>query len=106
MSIDLAVPCGLILNELISNAFKHGFCNAREGEITVALLADSGGRCLLRVDDNGAGIPADLDVNSKKSLGLRLVGSLTKQIRGSFELLRTEPGTSARVQFPVIHHAN
>jgi PAS domain S-box-containing protein len=106
MSIDLAVPCGLILNELISNAFKHGFHDAREGEITLALLADSDGRCLLRVDDNGAGIPADLDVNCKKSLGLRLVGSLTQQIRGSFELVRTEPGTSARVQFPVIHHAN
>ena len=106
MSIDLAVPCGLILNELISNALKHGFANARQGEITVALLADSDGKCLLRVDDNGAGIPSNFDVNTKKSLGLRLVRSLTRQIRGSFELVRTEPGTSARVQFPVTHHAN
>ena len=106
MSIDLAVPCGLILNELISNAFKHGFASARDGEITVALLANSNGRCLLRVDDNGAGIPSDFDVNTKKSLGLRLVRSLTRQIRGSFELVRTEPGTSARVQFPVNQHAN
>jgi PAS domain S-box-containing protein len=106
MSIDLAVPCGLILNELISNAFKHGFANAKDGEITVALLANSDGKCVLRVDDNGAGIPADFDVNTRKSLGLRLVRSLTKQIRGSFELVRTEPGTSARVQFPVNQHAN
>ena len=106
MSIDLAVPCGLILNELISNAFKHGFSNAQGGEITVALLADFNGQCLLRVDDNGAGIPAGFDVNTNKSLGLRLVRSLTKQIRGSFELVRTEPGTSARVQFPVTHHVN
>jgi PAS domain S-box-containing protein len=106
MSIDLAVPCGLILNELLSNAFKHGFSDAREGEIRVALLANSDGKCLLRVDDNGAGISADLEMNTNKSLGLRLVRSLTKQIGGSFELLRTEPGTSARVQFPVIHHAS
>jgi PAS domain S-box-containing protein len=106
MSIDLAVPCGLILNELISNAFKHGFANARDGEITVALLATADGQCMLRVDDNGAGIPADFDANTRKSLGLRLVRSLTKQIRGSFELVRTEPGTSARVQFPVNQHAN
>jgi PAS domain S-box-containing protein len=106
MSIDLAVPCGLILNELISNAFKHGFSNAQGGEITVALLADFNGECLLRVDDYGAGIPAGFDVNTNKSLGLRLVRSLTKQIRGSFELVRTEPGTSARVQFPVTHHVN
>jgi PAS domain S-box-containing protein len=106
MSIDLAVPCGLILNELISNALKHGFSNGREGEITVALFTDSGGKCLMRVDDNGAGIPVDLDVNTNKSLGLRLVRSLIKQIRGSFELVRTEPGTSARVQFPVPRHAS
>lgn len=106
MSIDLAVPCGLILNELISNAFKHGFANASNGEITVALLASRDGKCLLRVDDNGAGIPPDLDVNTKKSLGLRLVRSLTKQIHGSFDLVRTEPGTSARVQFPINSHAN
>ena len=106
MNIDLAVPCGLILNELLSNAFKHGFPSARQGEITVALVADSNGKCRLRVDDNGVGIPADFDVNTKKSLGLRLVRSLTQQIRGSFELVRSEPGTSARLQFPVTHHAN
>jgi PAS domain S-box-containing protein len=101
MSIDLAVPCGLILNELISNACKHGFPNSGRGEITVAVANRSDGQCMLRVDDNGAGIPPDVDVNSKKSLGLRLVRSLTKQIRGSFELVRNEPGTSARVQFPI-----
>lgn len=105
MSIDLAVPCGLILNELISNAFKHGFPGGKTGQITVS-LAGSGDRCLLRVDDNGMGVPADFDVNTKKSLGLRLVRSLTKQIRGSFELVRTEPGTSARVQFSADYHAH
>jgi PAS domain S-box-containing protein len=106
MSIDLAVPCGLILNELISNAFKHGFPNGNGGQITVSLSSGSNQQCLLRVDDNGAGIPPGFDANSKKSLGLRLVRSLTKQIRGSFELVRAEPGSSARLQFPADFHAH
>ena len=101
MSIELAVPCGLILNELISNACKHGFSNSREGEISLCLTARPDGNVLLRVDDNGAGLPSEFDVNTRKSLGLRLVRSLTKQIRGSFELVPANPGTSARVEFPV-----
>jgi two-component sensor histidine kinase len=106
MNIDLAVPCGLILNELISNAFKHGFPNGGIGEIKVTLRAHPEDKCLLCVEDNGVGIPADLDVNTKKSLGLRLVRSLTEQIRGSFELAKTDLGTSARLQFTVAHHAH
>jgi two-component sensor histidine kinase len=56
------------------------------------------------VEDSGVGIPADLDVNTSKSLGLRLVRSLTQQIRGSFELVRIDSGTQARLQFKVNHH--
>jgi two-component sensor histidine kinase len=104
MSIDLAVPCGLILNELISNAFKHGFPDRGNGEIKVTLRAQPENKCLLCVEDNGVGIPNDLDVNTRKSLGLRLVRSLTEQIRGSFELVRISPGTSARIQFMVNQH--
>jgi two-component sensor histidine kinase len=106
MGADLAVPCGLILNELISNALKHGFPNSAGGEVKVTLRNDGDGRCALCVEDSGVGIPADLEVNSKKSLGLRLVHSLTRQIRGTFELVKTEPGTSARLQFTVDHHAD
>jgi two-component sensor histidine kinase len=102
----LAVPCGLILNELISNAFKHGFPNGGSGEIKVTLRAQPEGQCLLCVEDSGVGIPADLDVNIKKSLGLRLVRSLTEQIRGSFELVKIDPGTSARLRFTVDHNAH
>lgn len=105
MSVDLAVPCGLILNELISNAFKHGFPSGRSGEIKVTLQAQPENKCLLCVEDNGVGIPADFDVSTRKSLGLRLVRSLTEQIRGSFELSRSDFGTSARLQFKVVNHA-
>jgi two-component sensor histidine kinase len=99
MSIDLAIPCGLILNELISNAIKHGLPRSG-GEIKLTLVRRDHS-CSLVVNDSGVGVPRELDVNSNHSLGLRLVRSLTKQIGGSFELLRTEPGTSAQLEFPV-----
>lgn len=103
---DVAVPCGLILNELISNVFKHGFANGVGGEIRLTLRNGPDGKCTLCVEDNGAGIPTDLDLNTKKSLGLKLVRSLTQQIRGSFELFKTDLGTSACLQFTVDHHAH
>ena len=105
MSADLAVPCGLILNELISNAFKHGFPRGAGGEIKVTLRSEPEGRCSLSVEDSGVGIPADMDVNSTKSLGLRLVRSLTQQSHGAFELVKCDSGTSARLQFTVDNHA-
>jgi two-component sensor histidine kinase len=105
MSVDLAVPCGLILNELISNALKHGFPNNAGGEIKLTLRSGPQGNCSLCVEDNGIGISADLDVNTRKSLGLRLVRSLTQQIRGSFELVKVEQGTAACIQFTVENHA-
>jgi two-component sensor histidine kinase len=104
MSVDLALPCGLILNELISNAFKHGFRNGTGGAIKLTLHIGPEGRCSLCVEDNGAGIPADLDINTSKSLGLRLVRSLTQQIGGSFELVNAGRGTLACLQFTVNRH--
>ena len=104
MSADLAVPCGLILNELISNAFKHGFPDSNGGEIRLKLRKGSDGKCSLFVEDSGVGIPADLDISKSKPLGLRLVQSLAKQIRGSFDLVRIDSGTSARLVFKVNDH--
>jgi two-component sensor histidine kinase len=106
MSADLAVPCGLILNELISNAFKHGFPDGAGGEIKVTLRSEPKGRCTLSVQDSGVGIPTDIDLSTNKSLGLRLVRSLTQQIQGAFELVRITPGTSANLQFTVDPHAH
>jgi len=104
MGADLAVPCGLILNELISNAFKHGLPHAADGEIKLTLRSGPEHKCSLCVEDNGVGIPADLAVDPGKALGLRLVRSLTQQIRGSFELVKVDRGTSARLQFTVDRH--
>jgi len=104
MGVDLALPCGLILNELISNALKHGFPKGA-GEIRLTLRNGPDGNCTLSVEDSGAGIPSDLDVNSGKSLGLKLVQLLTQQIRGSFELVKADPGTSAHLHFAVDYNA-
>ena len=104
MSVDLAVPCGLILNELVSNAFKHAFPQGRKGQISLGLKRGQGGHCCLCVQDNGVGIPSDLDLNTTASLGLRLVNMLTGQIRGSFELTNQNPGTLACLEFTVDEH--
>lgn len=104
MSADLAIPCGLILTELISNAFKHGFPKGASGEIRVKLHTSPEGSCILSVEDSGAGMPAELNVAATKSLGLRLVRSLTRQIRGGFELVKMDVGTAAHLQFTVDHH--
>jgi two-component sensor histidine kinase len=100
MGADLAVPCGLILNELISNAFKHGFPEGTKGEIKLTLHG-TGGRYTLRVQDSGVGVPAGMDLKTNQSLGLKLVRLLTQQIRGSFELVRSDPGTIAHLHFEV-----
>jgi two-component sensor histidine kinase len=105
MGADLAIPCGLILNELVSNAFKHGFPEGTEGEIKLTLRSDTGGRYTLCVQDSGVGIPTGLDFKTNQSLGLKLVRLLTQQIRGSFELVRSDPGTVAHLHFEVNQNA-
>ena len=101
MSIDLAVLCGLILNELISNAFKHGFPDGAGGVIKLTLRSAPDGKCTLCVEDNGVGVPADLDIRTSKALGMRLVRSLTRQIQGSIDVVKLDRGTSACLHFMV-----
>ncbi len=105
MGVDLALPCGLILNELVSNALKHGFPDGEGGEIKLTLRCQPGGRCILSVEDSGVGIPDGLDINTNKSLGLKLVRLLTQQIRGSFDFVKSSSGTSAHLQFMVDQNA-
>jgi two-component sensor histidine kinase len=96
LSVDLAVPCGLILNELVSNAFKHAFPGGRSGVVHVT-LHQSDANCIMCVTDDGVGLPADLGGANDHSLGLRLVRLLTKQLRGVVEFERRSAGTHACV---------
>ena len=87
VEMDQAMPCGLLVNELISNCLKHGFPGDHSGEVRVELQPMIGGPKLrLRVSDTGVGLPADFESKRDKSLGLQLVSSLAMQIDGRLEV--------------------
>ena len=86
LSLNAAVPSGLILNELVSNALKHAFACRAEGEVAVSLHSGRDSRLHLCVRDNGTGLPADLDWRQASSLGLRLVQMLAGQLDATIEV--------------------
>jgi two-component sensor histidine kinase len=90
--IDTAIPCGLIVNELVSNSLKHAFLEDRDGEIKVSLSRNGKAEVELTVSDNGVGMPEDVDFRKTDSLGLNLVNALVGQLQGKIELYR-EKGT-------------
>jgi PAS domain S-box-containing protein len=98
LGIDEAVPCGLIINELVANALKHAFPAERPGRIWVRMEADDR-RCILRVGDDGAGFPEGTDFRQPQTLGLQLVRTLTDQLEGTVSLSRNG-GTEFIVDFP------
>ena len=98
LAIDIAIPCGLLLNELISNCFKHAFADAAEGCLRVGLHRD-GGANVLTVADDGAGFPAGTDFRNTTSFGLQLVNTLVDQLDGEIALT-TDRGTTFTVRFP------
>jgi two-component sensor histidine kinase len=98
MNIDEAIPCGLIINELVTNSLKYAFKGEIEGTINIDFSLENDIVCVLTVSDSGIGFPQDLDYRNARTLGLRLVGSLVKQIRGKLELLETI-GTTFKITF-------
>ena len=83
LDVDRAIPAGLVLNELVSNSFKHGFPNDRSGRIDVRLSGGDGLPIQLSVQDDGIGWPQGFDPTRSPSLGLKLVHILAKQLRSS-----------------------
>jgi two-component sensor histidine kinase len=99
VSLEQAVPCGLLVTELLSNSLKHAFPGERSGEVQVALAAVGGGPALsLTVRDTGAGLPADFSDRRTRSLGLQLVSDLTRQLRGTLDI-GEGPGASFTLNF-------
>lgn len=98
LDIDTAIPLGLILNELISNAFKYAFNEMEKGELSISLERISKEDLKLTVADNGGGIPKNFDLSTAKSLGLKLVNILTKQLKGNLDF-STDQGTCFEIQF-------
>jgi two-component sensor histidine kinase len=101
VGMDQATPCGLLVNELISNCLKHGFPDGRAGEVVVGLQpTGSAGLWRLSVRDTGVGLPADFESRRTQSLGLQLVSDLARQLGGTLEI-GSGSGAVFTVVFPV-----
>ena len=96
LGIDQAIPCGLIINELVSNSLKHAFADGG-GELRIDLRQREQA-VSLEISDDGVGLPSDVDVQDSKSLGLKLVNILVGQLKGSMQVHR-ESGTQFKIEF-------
>jgi two-component sensor histidine kinase len=99
LGVDRAVPCALILNELLSNAFKHAFPGERKGEIRISFRESRPGQLELAIQDDGVGSSAGQGEGKTKSLGLSIVGILTTQLDGILER-EASAGTRFVLRFP------
>jgi len=100
LGLSQAISCGLILNELVTNAFKYAFPGARNGEVLVELGCPQKNMVQMRVGDNGVGLPPGFDWTQSHSLGLRIVALLTDQLSGTL-LTDSGAGTTFTLTFPI-----
>jgi two-component sensor histidine kinase len=98
LGLDQAIPAGLILGELISNALKHGFPEGRGGSIVIKGRRHAVG-IELSISDDGAGVSDAIDFSKPKSLGMQIVKILTRQLKGTFEVVERRPATF-KISFP------
>lgn len=98
LDVDTAIPCGLIINELVSNSIKYAFENPALGKINISFSKLNNDFCLI-VRDNGVGLPPELDIKKSTSLGLKLVYNLAKQLKGRIEVKNLN-GTYFKIKFP------
>jgi PAS domain S-box-containing protein len=95
LAVDRAIPCGIIVNELVSNALKYAFPNGKGGAVTLALRETPQGRVELQIGDNGIGIPEGVEVKTAETLGLSLVRMLTEQIQGELVACHGTPASGS-----------
>lgn len=98
LTMDAAVPCGLIINELVSNSLKYAFPDGREGEVRIELREHLAGVARLVVADNGVGLRSDINWETARTLGLRLVRTLAEQLGAKIEV-ESKAGTEVRLTF-------
>jgi two-component sensor histidine kinase len=101
--IDTAIPCGLIVNELVSNSLKHAFRINQVGRIEINVKKENSS-IILCFNDNGVGLPAGFDLETSESLGLQLVTTLVKQLDGTINIDSSRKGTSIVVMFPEMNY--
>ncbi len=99
LDLNRAIPCGLLINELVSNCLKHAFPKRQKGRIQISIISRGRKNYVLQVADNGMGIPARIKPAASQSLGLNLVHTLTEQLYGKIRITRAK-GTVVEVIFP------
>lgn len=98
IDINMAVPCGLIVNEILSNVYKHAFEGRESGEVRIFFDKEEHGEFKLEISDNGVGIPEDFDAENSTSLGMTLIYALASQLNAEMKL-RSEEGTHYLLRF-------
>lgn len=98
LSIDSAIPCGLIINELVSNALRHAYQDDRVGTLSVS-MCKTNGDIKLEVSDNGVGMPEEYDIGCTKTLGMTLVNTLAQQLSGEVHFFNNN-GATIQITFP------
>lgn len=99
LGIDTAIPLGLLINEAVTNALKYGFEGREEGEITISLEKEDKHEYVLRIGDNGVGYPETMDYQTSRSLGLKLIYNLSRQLKGSVIRDLSKRGTNYIIRF-------
>ncbi|RJP75260.1 MAG: PAS domain S-box protein [Candidatus Zixiibacteriota bacterium] len=99
LDVDTILPCGLVVNELVSNALKHAFPEGRQGLVRI-LLKEAGGIVRLIVEDDGVGLPPGLDYHKSDSLGLQLIHTLAQQLNATVNMA-AGPGTRVTIEIPL-----
>jgi len=105
LDVDTASPCGLIINEIVSNSFKHAFPDGRRGQIKIAFHRASENGFILTISDNGIGLRKELNPNNRPSLGLLLINGLVDQLGGKMEQ-KAEGGAEYRITFGAMKYRN
>jgi len=100
-SIDLLIPLGLIMNEIMANSLKHAFANIETGNITIHLIETKPRHYRLTVHDNGPGVPMDFFTNQHKGLGSELIFDLVSQINGTIEVVNFSEQKAFEINFEI-----
>jgi len=99
LPVTLAVPCALVLNELISNSLKHAYIDGQQGVISISMQQSNDGATLVKIKDDGVGISEEIDIEKTNSLGLKLVRNIVnKQLNGTMKIVRNK-GTEVVLEF-------
>ena len=100
LELDILIPLGMLINEIISNALKHAFYNVDSPELSISLIKGKVNEIILTINDNGIGLPEESEINHNDSIGFMLIDGLAQQINSKMEI-RRENGTEFKITIPV-----